>query len=640
MKVCLACQEADEGARRYDRKIAGATVVVHYPKGSSYDERGVLTPNPELAKRLAHKLESSGAVAIPRDVAQLLETAGLESPGWKIELLSDGGSLQSGFTGRLEYLDKLKVRGILAPERTVLEGQHGTLAEAEAHADVALTQADLTHQYVVDQLNLQVVDSLLALNFGQHARGAVQVVPAPIVDAKRSFYRDLYKTLLANPNFQTHELSALDLDALKDTLGLPKSTEIDARGKQPISPGLLNPGAIACGDSDDEEGHWVTIDGHPVLIDGPAPKSIKSRNNVLAQVRNSRRNRAAHAPDVAPWDEEVKKALPAPAYRGKEDDRIPPSADLPGRKKAFDRIVDTWIALGGPVGDMAYYFRSKSDPPYVVNWQMPSGRARAEVGGRNLYFAPSDTFDAFNMVDQKHNHWMSDGTNYWALVQCVTVAHEMGHAVAGLLDPKGDSHLVGGSVALENVARKYLDFYELSRSPLPGETGKPVEVKARTQYSGNAEVPLDSQSLEKSATEGTKEKASIAQGELNKWQELQGKLQIPESVKQVRKEFLTEVVQRVEKRLDFAKDIGRKSEDKERQSQLETAVETLRSMRQLYPKEIHEGPLAIRLCELKTRLSGDETLQSMIQKSKGSTLQRQKDKDIPLGKKVEEVMQQ
>ena len=138
-------------------------------------------------------------------MAQLLETAGLESPGWKVELLSDGGSLQAGFTGRLEYLDKLKVRGILAPERTVLEGQHGTLAEAEAHADVALTQADLTHHYVVDQLNTQVVDPLLALNFGQHARSAVQVMPAPIVDAKRSFYRDLYKTLVANPTFQTHE---------------------------------------------------------------------------------------------------------------------------------------------------------------------------------------------------------------------------------------------------------------------------------------------------------------------------------------------------------------------------------------------------------------------------------------------------
>ena len=183
-------------------------------------------------KRFFETHYSSGwQSAIPRDVAQLIETAGLDSPGWKVELLSEGGSLQAGFTGRLEYLDKLKVRGILSPERTVLEGQHGTLADAEAHADVALTQADLTHQYVVDCLNLQVVDRLLVLNFGEDTRGAVRVVPAPIVDAKRSFYRDLYKTLLANPNFQAHELSALDLDALKDTLGLPKSTEIDARVK-------------------------------------------------------------------------------------------------------------------------------------------------------------------------------------------------------------------------------------------------------------------------------------------------------------------------------------------------------------------------------------------------------------------------
>ena len=148
-----------------------------------------------------------------------------------------------------------------------------------------MTQADLTHQYVVDQLNLQVVDRLLVLNYGEDARGAVQVVPAPIVDAKRSFYRDLYKTLLANPNFQAHELSALDLDALKDTLGLPKSTEIDRLGKQPISPSLQNPGAIACGDSDDDEGHWVTIDGHPVKIKGSAPDRREETIRLLADTK-------------------------------------------------------------------------------------------------------------------------------------------------------------------------------------------------------------------------------------------------------------------------------------------------------------------------------------------------------------------
>ena len=235
-QACRAWHEANDGARRYDRKVAGATVVVHYPKGSSYDERGVLTPNPELARRLAHKLESSGAVAIPRDVAQLLETAGLDSPGWKVELLSEGGGLQSGFTERLEYLDKLKVRGLLVPERSVLEGQHGTLAEAQSHGDVALIQADLTHRYVVDQLNAQVIEPLLAFNFGPEAARSVWVVPSPLRNEKLAFFREVYRVFLENPDGFTKEYAALDLDAMKDALGLPKADEIDTVGKAADSP--------------------------------------------------------------------------------------------------------------------------------------------------------------------------------------------------------------------------------------------------------------------------------------------------------------------------------------------------------------------------------------------------------------------
>ena len=46
---------------------------------------------------------------------------------------------QPTFVDRLGYLDKLLVRGLLLPERAVLEGRHGTLAEAETHGDTALT---------------------------------------------------------------------------------------------------------------------------------------------------------------------------------------------------------------------------------------------------------------------------------------------------------------------------------------------------------------------------------------------------------------------------------------------------------------------------------------------------------------------
>ena len=140
---------------------------------------------------------------------------------------------------------------------------------------------------------------------------------------------------------------------------------------------------------------------------------------------------------------------------------------------------------------------------------------------------------------------------------------------------KGDSHLVGGSVALENAAQAYLDFHELSHAPLPGEKGEPGEVRVRRQYRGNAKVPVDSNDLEKLVREGTKTKAGIAQREFNKWQALQGKIQIPENVKQVRKEHLTEVLDRVERRLDYAKDVGRKSQGEERRVALSACGQCL-----------------------------------------------------------------
>ena len=42
---------------------------------------------------------------------------------------------------------------------------------------------------------------------------------------------------------------------------------------------------IACGGSDDEEGHWVTIDGHPVKIKGPAPDRREETIRLLADTK-------------------------------------------------------------------------------------------------------------------------------------------------------------------------------------------------------------------------------------------------------------------------------------------------------------------------------------------------------------------
>ena len=106
--------DANDAAARYDRKVAGGRLVVHFPLGQSPDKNGVLRDHSDLAQEILNTLQSSGAVAVPRDVAAFLQGLNAQNPGWLIEVLDKGAGLQPTFVDRLGYLDKLLVRGLLA----------------------------------------------------------------------------------------------------------------------------------------------------------------------------------------------------------------------------------------------------------------------------------------------------------------------------------------------------------------------------------------------------------------------------------------------------------------------------------------------------------------------------------------------
>lgn len=215
--------EANKGAKNYDKRIAGDHWVVYYPPGTSILE-GEKTDNALIAIGLLKALENSGSVTVPRQVTQFVDELGdgVEQ-GWKIEMLEAGSGQQSNFNERLRYLDSLKVRGLMLPERSVLEGQFGTKAEAGEHGDLALSniqgiEADITHEF-----NEQVVNPLLVMNFGEQYRDKVWVVGAPLIDEQARFLKEVYRAILNNPEGFAEESMTLDTDAMKDSLGLPKT---------------------------------------------------------------------------------------------------------------------------------------------------------------------------------------------------------------------------------------------------------------------------------------------------------------------------------------------------------------------------------------------------------------------------------
>lgn len=220
--------KASEGAARYDNKVAGSHWIVHYPPGFSM-HKGERVMNLTIAETILSSLESVSTVAVPNTVADKIEQLTKDTVdvlAWKIEIISDKGGRAVNFVPRLEYLDRLKVRGLLFPERAVFEGQHGTKAEAGVHVNLAMLHREREHRELTDIVNTDIIDPLMRVNYGEESVGKIHVVPAPLVDARREFLEEVYTQILKNPIGFDEELRRIGLDELKDRLGVPKGTEV------------------------------------------------------------------------------------------------------------------------------------------------------------------------------------------------------------------------------------------------------------------------------------------------------------------------------------------------------------------------------------------------------------------------------
>ena len=215
--------DCDAGAKRYDKKIAGSHWIVHYPPGTSQiDDETV--QNADVAKQILTALESSGSMSLPSTTAEFVQelndkaVAALYS--WDVKLITAEGTGQGSFVERLKYLDSLKIRGLVLPERSMLEGSYGTKADAGEHIGLAVTGMQNVDQHITRQVNKQVVNQLLALNFGLDMVGKVRLVASPLVDRQIAFLRDLYLKVLT-----AVDMGSIDLEALKEQLNIPAKQE-------------------------------------------------------------------------------------------------------------------------------------------------------------------------------------------------------------------------------------------------------------------------------------------------------------------------------------------------------------------------------------------------------------------------------
>ncbi len=218
-------------AHRYQTKVSNILTQIHYPDGTSKDASGADRPNYWIAQSLANSIADGKAVAVPNffhssaDPRIAAELAGKSA--WIIDFKDPGGADHAaGFINYLRYLDSLMFRGWLRPERTGLEADHGSRADAQTHTDTAVLDCELIEGELFDAINEQITDDILRLNFGPAATGAVKLVPTPLSDDKSQQSRDLLDKLLSTPQGFDAVARIVDLQTLFSQLGLPLRSDV------------------------------------------------------------------------------------------------------------------------------------------------------------------------------------------------------------------------------------------------------------------------------------------------------------------------------------------------------------------------------------------------------------------------------
>jgi len=221
----------DDRAAQLANKAAAIIPMVHYPLGQSRDASGQVRDNGELADVILNGLGSGKGVKLPNlfattdDPRLSAELAGQSA--WIISFLESANAATNltGLTDRQRYYDALMFRAWLRPERTGLESDHGSRADAETHTDTSLTDSELIHAEVCSQLTQCVIDELLALNYGPDACGSVYLTPAPLQGAKRDLLAQLFAAAWKDPQTLQQFIAQTDMDAVFDLMDVPKAEQ-------------------------------------------------------------------------------------------------------------------------------------------------------------------------------------------------------------------------------------------------------------------------------------------------------------------------------------------------------------------------------------------------------------------------------
>jgi hypothetical protein len=228
-QVWSECEQIRQRLAQYLKKVSGIVVQLHYPEGTSRDANGAERPNQWLGQQVLDAVSAGRSVMFPNGFAAsgdpnlAFDLAGKSS--WQLSAFESAGADHApGMKLVLDYYDALIFRGWVRPERTGLESHHGSKADAQTHTDTATLDSELIDRDLADAITKGIVDELLTVNFGQKARGAIGIDPAPLQDDDLGILRGVLSELLADK--ASPAAAQVDVSTLLDQLSIPRKAQV------------------------------------------------------------------------------------------------------------------------------------------------------------------------------------------------------------------------------------------------------------------------------------------------------------------------------------------------------------------------------------------------------------------------------
>jgi hypothetical protein len=214
--------------------IATGTAIDARPAGRQFTVKGP-PGGEEKAREIAEALKLGKSVFMENFLAalapdkvramtpdQIKALAGVSAFQIDQYDLMDFGPASEANREKLRALDDYKCLGWHESPRAVLEGRHGTKAEAESHAAEGNAFKNRLYADICGALSRGPVNDILRENFGPGAADTVWLEAGPIGDVHAEADWKFIDAALADPGVRGQLLRQVDIDAIVDRRGIPK----------------------------------------------------------------------------------------------------------------------------------------------------------------------------------------------------------------------------------------------------------------------------------------------------------------------------------------------------------------------------------------------------------------------------------